>query len=145
MAAYSLTILESEVSGDTSYINNITDSAALEVVYPGGATSVEFTFNRNISKQTKLRVLTANFGDGYSQRVGDGINIKEQAFSVQFSNRLSEEVRVIEAFLDNKSANSFNIVINGETIKVSSEGYNTTYTRENYHSITTNFKRVYEP
>jgi len=51
------------------------------------------------SKSVTPRVLTAQFGDGYSQRIGDGINIKPRIYSLTF-NRKMDELLAIESFLD---------------------------------------------
>jgi len=45
------------------------------------------------------RVLTAQFGDGYSQRTGDGINIAPRSWSLQFTSRTTAEKDAIEGFL----------------------------------------------
>lgn len=145
MAAYSVTINESEVSGNTSFVTNITDSALLEKVFPAAATTAEIVFDRNINRQSENKVLVARFGDGYEQRVGDGINIKQQSFTVSFANRPLSEITVLAAFLDNKAGDSFDIVVGGETIKVATEQYNIQYVQDEIHSLSTTFRRVYEP
>lgn len=145
MATYSVTINENEVSGNTSFVTNITDSALLEEVFPAAATSVEIAFDRNIQRQSENRVLVARFGDGYEQRVGDGINIKQQTYTVNFANRTLSEITVLAAFLDNKSGDNFDIVIGGETIKVATEQYSIQYVQDEIHSLSTTLRRVYEP
>lgn len=47
----------------------------------------------------KLRVRTAQYGDGYSQSVVDGINAKVQTWSLTF-NSLDARIALIAAFLD---------------------------------------------
>jgi phage-related protein len=46
----------------------------------------------------KPRVRTAPFGDGYQQRVGDGINTQPRSWSLQFT-RQTSDVDAIDAFL----------------------------------------------
>lgn len=145
MATFSLTIDESNVSNDTSLVTNITDTSLLERVFPGAATTAEFTFDRNVSRAVTNRVLTATFGDGYEQRVRNGINPKQEQISIAFANRSSDDITVISAFLDNKTGANFDIIINGETIKVSNEAYNITYSQLDYFTLNTTMKRVYEP
>lgn len=53
----------------------------------------------NAQKAVKPRVLLAKFGDGYSQRVPDGLNTMLRTYSVQFTNRVQAECDAIEAFL----------------------------------------------
>jgi len=45
------------------------------------------------------RVLKSPFGDGYAQRVGDGINTNLPTWSLSFTNRSSAEYQAILAFL----------------------------------------------
>lgn len=45
------------------------------------------------------RVLSSSFGDGYQQRVGDGINIRPQVWNLKFSVRTNAERDAILAFL----------------------------------------------
>jgi len=46
------------------------------------------------------RVRQAQFGDGYSQRVADGINSAPRAWSLSFAKRTEAEIDAIESFLD---------------------------------------------
>jgi phage-related protein len=50
--------------------------------------------DRSTSKATKARVLTAEFGDGYTQRAGDGIHV------------LRDEISLSWPALDTTSANT---------------------------------------
>ena len=45
------------------------------------------------------RVLLAKFGDGYEQRVGDGINLRPRKYSLTFNTRTDAEIAPILAFL----------------------------------------------
>lgn len=49
------------------------------------------------------RVLRAEFGDGYSQVVADGINPYSETWQLSFSNRPKADVAAIRAFLDTVS------------------------------------------
>jgi phage-related protein len=51
------------------------------------------------SETVRPRVLTASFGDGYQQRVADGINFKPRQWSLNFS---SKQARIdeIRAFIN---------------------------------------------
>lgn len=48
---------------------------------------------------TKPRVRMAQFGDGYQQRVGDGINIRAESWQLTFSARTASERDTILSFL----------------------------------------------
>ncbi len=51
----------------------------------------------------KPRVLESNFGDGYSQRVGDGINIRNRKWSLSFNSRTDAEIAPIISFLETQN------------------------------------------
>jgi phage-related protein len=55
--------------------------------------------SRSSSKDMTPRVRTAKFGDGYDQRVGDGINTQLRVWSVRFDNRDTAEANAIDDFL----------------------------------------------
>lgn len=58
-----------------------------------------FTWSpQTASKQTTPRVRAATFGDGYQQRVGDGINVMPAEWTLTFS-RTAADINAIEAFL----------------------------------------------
>lgn len=148
MAGYSITFTKEQVSENPLLYTNITDTVVLEEVFGESAistTSVEIGFDRNIQRQAQHRVLLATFGDGYEQRLRSGINSKAETFSITFNNRSRSEIIVLAAFLDNKAGGNFDILLNGETIKVASENYSITYTNDVNHSLTTQLRRVYEP
>lgn len=121
----------------------------------GGTNSAfEATADRGFSRASTYSLLTAQFGDGYEQRVLNGINSKQDNFSVSFNNRNAEEINLIAAFFDSKAGKSFDFVItdsfssgalSNSTIKVTCNEYNVSYNRETNHSLNCTLKRVYEP
>ena len=139
MATFSFTISGAEV--DT--LKNTSSSSNFEAVA-----------DRGLSRQAQQRVLTAKFGDGYEQRVRDGINTKTENFNISFNNRSADEVNLIAAYLDSKAALSFTLVITDtfssgslttSSIKVVCDTYQIQYGHADYHSLTTTLRRVYEP
>ena len=119
-----------------------------------GQSDFEAVADRGLQRSTTHRVLTASFGDGYEQRVLDGINTKKDMFAVSFNNREAEDINLITAFFDSKAGKSFDFTItdtfNGgnlsnTTMKVVCDDYNVSYIRENFHSLTCSLRRVYEP
>lgn len=113
------------------------------------AAPVEIVADRGLSRASKHRVLTAKFGDGYEQRVLDGINTKDDSFSLSFNNRLASEINLIAKYFDTVAGKNFVFTVtdyDGDTqMKVVCEEYNISYIQEAYHSLTCNFRRVYEP
>ena len=119
-----------------------------------GQSAFEATADRGMARSTQHRVLTAKFGDGYEQRVLDGINSKGDSFSISYNNRSAEDINLIAAFFDTKAGKSFNFTVtdtftggnlSNTTMKVVCQEYNINYIRENIHSLTCTLKRVYEP
>jgi len=111
--------------------------------------SVIYTVDRGMGRAITNRVLTAKFGDGYEQRVLDGINTKNEEFDVEFKNRSASSINLLAKWLDVKAGKNFDFTVtdyDGDTvIKVVSDGYNIDYPQENIHTLTTRFRRVYEP
>ena len=97
--------------------------------------------DRGIRKASKPRIRTAKFGDGYEQRLVDGINAIEEQYSVSFNNRPKADIDDIVKFFDTRVAASFDFTIpdtnnSGETtIKVVCNSYNTTYNNDTTYSL----------
>lgn len=111
---------------------------------------VEVVVDRGFQREVQHRILTAKFGDGYEQRVLDGINTKNETFSASFNNRSAEEINLIAAFFDLKAGLNFTLEITNlgaspEQIKVICETYNIAYLQPTAHSLQATFRRVYEP
>lgn len=120
----------------------------------GTNSNFEVVADRGLQRGSTHRVLTANFGDGYEQRVLDGINTKNDVFNVSFNNREATDINLIAAFFDSKAGKNFDFTVtdtfNGgnlsnTTMKVVCDSYNIVYNRENFHSLTCSLRRVYEP
>lgn len=119
-----------------------------------GQSSFEATADRGMQRSSAHRILTAKFGDGYEQRVLDGINTKDDSFNISFNNRTAEDINLIAAFFDDRAAKSFDFTVtdtftsgnlSNTTMKVVCDTYNVVYLRENFHSLTCTLRRVYEP
>ena len=115
--------------------------------------------DRGISRQSTPRVLTARFGDGYEQRIADGINSINEMFSVTFNNRSAAEVDDITGYFASlKGATSFTYTIPDSTqtsnvapdtagerrLKVVCQSYSQSYHHDGFYSVSATFKRVYE-
>ena len=119
-----------------------------------GQSAFEATADRGMTRQSQHKVLAARVGDGYEQRVLDGINTKNDTFNIAFNNRTAEDINLIAAFLDDKAAKNFDFTVTDKftggslantTMKVVCDTYNVNYVRENFHSLTCTLRRVYEP
>ena len=115
--------------------------------------SAQRTPDKNFTKKSKPTVLKIQFGDGYEQRIAEGINSVKETYTVGFTNRPKAEIDDIVAFFDNKKGTTaFNYTIpdsnagGGErTIKVVCEDYSQRYSYDNFYSCSATFRRVYEP
>ena len=60
-----------------------------------------FTYTADFGATKKLtpKVTEIAFGDGYSQRVRNGLNTNPQTWDLSFSNRTDTEAEAIDAFL----------------------------------------------
>ena len=119
-----------------------------------GQSAFEATADRGMARSSQHRVLTAKFGDGYEQRVLDGINTKNDSFNISFNNRTAEDINLLAAFLDDKAAKNFDFTVTDKfsggnlantTMKVVCDTYSINYVRDNFHSLTCTLRRVYEP
>ena len=120
-------------------------------IYTG---STYATPDKQLTKQINPRVLTAKFGDGYEQRIVDGINNLNEEYSLSFKTRTKEEIDDIVAFLDTKAGvtkftltlpDSNNTTRTGERdVKVVSTDYSVNYEYDNFYSLSLALKRVFE-
>jgi phage-related protein len=108
--------------------------------------------DRQLKKATKRKTLVATFGDGYEQRLSDGINSVRNNFSLSFNNRTIDEIDEIANFLETRLAlTSFdytfkdtNAVGEERTIKVLCDSYDVTYINDEYAALTTSFREVFD-
>jgi phage-related protein len=93
------------------------------------------------------RVSTARFGDGYSQRVPDGINNIGYSWNLQFQSITLEDAAAIEAFLVSKQGSlSFTWLPPGESteVRVICNKWSKTYDSSISRAISATFERVFE-
>ena len=113
------------------------------------SSSVTVVADRGLIRTATPRVLVATFGEGYEQRVADGVNPNNQTFAINFANREAAKIYQIAAYFDAIIGKSFTLTVtdhSGNTnIKVVVETYNITYISENFHTLSAELRRVYEP
>lgn len=112
------------------------------------------TPDKSMSKSVSPRVLTAKFGDGYEQRIANGINSIDETYSLTFKTRTKEDIDDIVVFLDaQKNVSKFlftmpdtnNTTRTGEKdVSVVSTQYSVTYDYEDFYTLTLSLKRVFE-
>lgn len=112
------------------------------------------TPDKSMTKTAAPRVLQITFGDGYEQRIADGINTINETYSLSFKTRTKEDIDDIVFFLDaRKNVSKFiftmpdsnNTTRTGEKdVKVVATNYSVTYDYEDFYSLSLSLKRVYE-
>tara|TARA_B110000259_G_scaffold149058_1_gene168209 strand:- start:184 stop:552 length:369 start_codon:yes stop_codon:yes gene_type:complete len=115
-----------------------------------GATNI--SPDKQLNRSTAPKVKLATFGDGYEQRLRNGINSLSETYSLSFNNRSKNDIDDIVAFFDTQhGVVPFNFTIpdsNGTgsetTIKVVCDTYTQKYDYDNFYSATATFRRVYE-
>lgn len=93
------------------------------------------------------RVRVARFGDGYEQRVADGVNPMAEAWALTFAVRTDSEAAGIVGFLAARGGfEAFDWTRpDGVSIRVVCRKWNRTLDRYNMNTVTARFERVYEP
>lgn len=108
-----------------------------------------FTYTPDNGPQlsVKPRVLTAKFGDGYEQRVGDGINIRPREWRLTFNTRTDAEIAPILAFLEARnSIEAFDWTPpTGSAGKWVASGWQHTKPRYGINDLSVVFHEVFEP
>ena len=108
--------------------------------------------DRQLNKTASRKTLVASFGDGYEQRLADGINSVRLKFGLTFNTRTIEEIDEIASYLESVLAvESFEYGFKdttalGEikTIKVVCDSYNVTYNNDMFASLTADFRQVFD-
>ena len=107
--------------------------------------------DKGFTRSSEPRIFRTDFGDGYEQRLANGINNLVETYGVSFSNRTKEEIDDITAFFANKGAvTAFTFTIpdsnnSGETaVKVVCDSWSQAYRYGDYYSCNATFRRVYE-
>lgn len=111
--------------------------------------SAGVSVDKGFSRTSQPVTHSMTFGDGYEQRVANGINNLQQTMSVTFNTRPKAEIDDLVAFFESLGGVSkFQMTIddsNGnETIKVVCKQWNQIWDFDNFYSLTATFERVYE-
>lgn len=93
------------------------------------------------------RVLQANFGDGYSQRVPDGLNNIEEKWSLKWDILTLAEKNAIVAFFEaRKGAESILMTMPGESVQKTwiCSAWSSNQVSYAAYSLSASFVRVYD-
>ena len=111
--------------------------------------------DKSLKRSSKPKIHLATFGDGYEQRLADGINSVKETYSVSFATRPKADIDDIVAFFEsNQGVTAFDFTIpdsNGSeaggtetTIKVVCDDFDISYDYGDFYSASAKFRRVYE-
>lgn len=96
----------------------------------------------------KPRVRTARFGDGYEQRLADGINVRPAVWALTFDNRDNTETAALLAFLQARNgveAFDWTPPYEASAIRVVCREWNKSIAVYNSTTISAQFEQVFEP
>lgn len=108
----------------------------------------DFTYvpSRGFTTETSPRVLTAAFGDGYIQKIGDGINTLVQSWNLQFNSNSITDITAIQSFFETKAgviSFTWRPPTESTDISVICPKWSKTYESEFSASISATFERWY--
>lgn len=141
------------IDATPTYITYIGAGQDLVVNTPGGqintvmnpcwTTGFFFAPSYATSFEKNTKTLSAQFGDGYSQRQRDGINSNSNTINANFENRTDKETKALLNFIEDKGGvESFKILMPVSTINNSSDikyiGVSPKVNTQNYNSNTIN-------
>lgn len=109
-----------------------------------------FTYTPDFGAQVQIkpRVRAVAFGDGYEQRLADGINQQPQVWTLDWQNRDNSETAAIKSFLATRAGvEAFDWTPPNEStaILVVCREWNVTTVRFNLNNINATFTQVFEP
>lgn len=98
----------------------------------------DFVLNYPVPLKRKPSVTSYKFGDGYSQRVGSGLNSNLQSWDVKASSLDTTTAIAIDSFLSTKGGTASFTWVNpmGETINVICSEWNITFDDDSEFSAT---------
>ena len=108
--------------------------------------------DKGMTRSNEPLVFVAEFGDGYQQRVANGINNLKQEFSVTFATREKAEIDDIVGFFESTNGvTAFDFTFpdtnasgNEETVKVYVTQFSQNWDYDNFYTLSATFRRVYE-
>lgn len=93
------------------------------------------------------RVLSAQFGGGYEQRAGDGINTNQRTLSARFENLEEAEATILDDFLDSLGGyKPFTIPVPGHGVmQFTCKDWTRTYNEVMQDTISATFVECFDP
>jgi phage-related protein len=94
--------------------------------------------------QTSLRFRKAEFGDGYEQRIPDGLNYIKETWSVSFTLRTKTEILAHDTFLRANAASFDWVTPKSESKKFKCENWSMSPMHDGNWSLSGTFEQVFE-
>lgn len=93
------------------------------------------------------RVLKAQFGDGYAQRMADGLNARVATYSVAFNHKANATAQAIAAFLDARGGHEwfYWTPVGGAQGKYVCASWSVQPVTDKLTSVTAEFEQVFDP
>ena len=107
-------------------------------------------FDKGLVASSSPRVLEVNFGDGYTQRLPNGINSITRSFSATFKTRTKAKIEAMESFFVAKSGYvpfTFTVptAASEEDIQVVAKSWSHSYDYDGYWSLTVQLEECHQP
>jgi len=107
-----------------------------------------FTWNPDEGslQSTNAVVRVSKFGDGYEQRINDGLNHMPEIWQVEFSGN-TEEINAIRGFLKSRGGSEkFDWVTPySETLSFVCQDWEVARPKTSLHTLKASFRQVFEP
>tara|TARA_R110000772_G_C13091401_1_gene418624 strand:+ start:272 stop:643 length:372 start_codon:yes stop_codon:yes gene_type:complete len=111
-----------------------------------------FRPDKGFTRKNTPTIFKTQFGDGYEQRLANGINNLKQEFSINFATRTKEDIDDIVDFFELKggvTAFTYTYADSNEgggekAVKVICDDWTQTWEYEDYYSLSCTFRRIYE-
>tara|TARA_A100001515_G_scaffold138184_2_gene131531 strand:+ start:581 stop:964 length:384 start_codon:yes stop_codon:yes gene_type:complete len=108
--------------------------------------------DKGMTRSNEPVIFKAEFGDGYQQRIANGINNLKQEFSVSFATREKAEIDDIVGFFESTNGvTAFDFTFadtnasgNEETVKVYVSQFTQNWDYDDFYTLSATFVRVYE-
>jgi phage-related protein len=108
--------------------------------------------DKGMTRSNEPVIFKAEFGDGYQQRIANGINNLKQEFSVSFATREKAEIDdIIGLFESTNGVTAFDFTFadtnasgNEETVKVYVSQFTQNWDYDDFYTLSATFVRVYE-
>jgi len=113
------------------------------VAFPVTAPEVSFPLTRN----KKFRTISADFGDGYTQRTGDGLNTSLEVYPLTWEIITEAEKDILVDFFDSLEgylATSYMMPWDDAAKNWIIKEYTLQKTNSSYYTVTATFERVYD-